>query len=120
MLELSSARPPGSQLPYTPIAESKTRKPITEPKSGKLNTPDAVDRASGGEMEKVQNVIQVSPVVGGYRIAGNVCGTSVTLLLDTGAAETHLRHDVWMSIADRMPHLQPWHGATLVSAGGNP
>ena len=69
-------------------------------------------------MEKVQNVIQVSPVVGGYRIAGNICGTSVTLLLDTGAAVTLLWHDVWMSIADRTPHLQPWHGATLVSAGG--
>ena len=71
-------------------------------------------------MEKVRDIIQVSPVVGGYRIAGNVCGTSVTLLLDTGAAVTLLRHDVWMSIADRTPHLQPWHGATLVSAGGNP
>ena len=42
------------------------------------------------------------------------------MLLDTGAAITLLRRDVWTKVSVRPPTLQPWSGATLVSAGGMP
>ena len=61
-----------------------------------------------------------STIAGGYRIPGSINGTEVTLLLDTGAAVTLLRHDVWTSITAKLPDLKAWSGATLVSAGGNP
>ena len=79
-----------------------------------------MDRASGGETEKVHHSVQISPIIGGYRIPGSIQGTSVTLLLDTGAAVTLLRHDVWMGITAQPSDLKPWSGATLVSAGGEP
>ena len=44
----------------------------------------------------------------------------MTALLDTGAAVTLLRHDVWMNITTQPHDLRPWSGATLVSAGGIP
>lgn len=71
---------------------------------GKLTTPGAEDRASGGDNHKVHNtMLQVSPITGGYRIPGSIEGVNVTALLDTGAAVTLLRHDLWMNIATQ-PH----------------
>ena len=112
VLELSTAGPHGPEVPLTP--------PTKPGPAGKLNTPGAVDRASGGETEKVHHSVQISPIIGGYRIPGSIQGTSVTLLLDTGAAVTLLRHDVWMGITAQPSDLKPWSGATLVSAGGEP
>ena len=109
---MSTAGPHGPEVPLTP--------PMKPGPAGKLNTPGAVDRASGGETEKVHHSIQISPIIGGYRIPGSIQGTSVTLLLDTGAAVTLLRHDVWMGITAQPSDLKPWSGATLVSAGGEP
>ena len=75
---------------------------------------------SEGETPKVQEVITVSPVSGGYRLPGFVGGVPVTVLLDTGAAVTLLRQDVWTRALPQRPTLKPWSGATLVSAGGTP
>ena len=64
--------------------------------------------------------MQVSPITGGYRVPVSVEGVNLTALLDTGAAVTLLRHDMWMNIAAQPHDLRPWSGATLVSAGGTP
>ena len=79
-----------------------------------------MDRVSDGEISKVQKVISISPISGGYRLPGLVGGVPVTLLLDTGAAVTLLRQDVWTKVAAQSSDLEPWSGATLVSAGGTP
>ena len=71
---------------------------------------------SEGDNPKVQQLINVSPVI--YRLPGTVNDIHLTLLLDTGAAITLLREDVWGQIAAHSPELKPWPGATLVSAGG--
>ena len=110
VLELPSNWPSGSKLP--PVTPSKP--------AGKLGTPDTVDLVSGGENLEVQPPMQISPITGGYRLPGSINGTSITLLLDTGAAVTLLRQDVWMRIAALPSDLEPWSGATLVSAGGTP
>ena len=79
-----------------------------------------MDHVSGGETLKVQQPIQISPVTGGYRLLGSLNGTPVTLLIDTGAAVTLLRQDVWSQIATCTSELKPWPGPPLVSAGGTP
>ena len=68
----------------------------------------------------VQPSVNVSPVTGGYRLSGSINGTNLNLLLDTGAAVTLLRDDIWRKITPQPPSLEPWTGATLVSAGGMP
>ena len=65
----------------------------------------------------------ISPITGGYRLPGCVNGVDITLLLDTGAAVTLLRQDVWAKVAaspDSPAQLGSWTGASLVSAGGTP
>ena len=68
----------------------------------------------------VQPSVHISPVTGGYRLTGSINGTNINLLLDTGAAVTLLREDVWKQLAPKPHSLEPWPGATLVSAGGMP
>ena len=95
--------------------------PATPSKSaGKLDTPGTGDQVPGGEQQQVHNPIVISPVVGGYRLPGQVNGVDLTLLLDTGAAVTLLRQDVLARVSTPPPELRPWTGATLVSAGGVP
>ena len=56
----------------------------------------------------VQPSVHVSPVTGGYRLTGSINGTNINLLLDTGAAVTLLREDVWKPLAPKPPTLEPW------------
>ena len=79
-----------------------------------------MDRVSEGGNVKVQSPIHicVSPITGDYRLPGTVNGIHVTLLLDTGAAVTLLRHDTWTRAATQSSDLTPWSGASLVSAAG--
>ena len=80
-----------------------------------------MDQVSGSDTTEVQQcTIQISPIAGGYRLPGTLSGVEVTLLLDTGAAVTLLRQDVWNRLAGRCHELKPWSGATLLSAGGTP
>ena len=114
MLELSAGGAHGLRLspappPTTPRAES-----------GKLDPSDTADQMSEGDKLMVQSPIHVSPVTGGYRLPGWINGTKLSLLLDTGAAVALLREDVWRQLAPQPPGLEPWPGATLVSAGGMP
>ena len=75
---------------------------------------------SGGVTLKVQQPIQISPVTGGYRLLGTLYGTPIALLVDTGAAVTLLRQDIWNQISACTSELKPWPGPPLVSAGGTP
>ena len=107
MLELPTA------WPYVPrLSPASTA-------TGKLETPGTADQVSGGDF-KVQTGISVSPLGGGYKLCGVMGGVSVSMLLDTGAAVTLLRKDVWDKMSDQSSELQPWSEATLVSAGGTP
>ena len=110
MLELSLIWTHSPQLPSATPSKS----------AGKLDTPGTGDQVPGGEQQQVHNPIVISPVVGGYRLPGQVNGVHHTLLLDTGAAVTLLRQDVLARVSTPPPELRPWTGATLVSAGGVP
>lgn len=79
-----------------------------------------MDLVSGGRTIKVQQPICVSPITGGYRLLGSLNGTPINFLLDTGAAVSLLRQDVWGGIPAPTPILEPWMGPPLVSAGGTP
>ena len=79
-----------------------------------------MDRVPGGDEPKVQTHITVSPVTGGYRLASSINGTHVDVLVDTGAAVTLLREDIWRQLMAQPSDLKPWPGAALVSAGGAP
>ena len=93
--------------------------PVFRPKNQQGNdTPGTADRVSGGESGEVQPPISISPITGGYRVPGSINGVNLTLLVDTGAAVTLLREDVWTKIATRTGDLKPWSGVSLVSAGG--
>ena len=84
--------------------------PTTGPHSpelsaGKLRTPGARIRVSEGLCNMAQTLTNISPVapVGGYKPSGTVNGVQMLFLLDTGAAVTLLRKDVW----DRVTAHQP-------------
>ena len=82
------------ELPRSWSSCSKLPLAISSKPAGKLDTPNMVDRVLGGEHLKVQTDTLISPITGGYRLPGSVNGVDVTLLLDTGATVTLLRHDV--------------------------
>jgi hypothetical protein len=63
---------------------------------------------SEGDKLMVQPSVHVSPVTGGYRLTGSINGTNINLLLDTGAAVTLLRENVWKQLAPKPPTLEPW------------
>ena len=75
---------------------------------------------SAGGSREVQPPVVISTITGGYRVPGNINGVSFTLLVDTGAAVTLLREDVWTQIAVRHGDLKPLSGASLISVGGAP
>ena len=93
--------------------------------SRKLDTSGTEDRVQDGDPLMVQPSMHmdIAPVMptGGYRLPAKIDSVDVRMLLDTGAAVTLLRHDIWLQIASRSPRsLKPWPMAVLVSAGGNP
>ena len=94
--------------------------------TGKLETPGAQGRAPEDELSKAHSpnvCVCVSPVApkGGYRLLGAVNAVQLSLLLDTRAAVTLLREDVWARIAaKKSQELKPRSTLKLVSAGGVP
>jgi hypothetical protein len=118
MLELPRSWSSRPKLPSAETCGKQTYKP-----AGKRLTPDTADRVLGGEYLKVLTDTVISPVTGGYQLPGCVNGLDVALLLDTGAAVTLLRQDVWDKVAatpDSLASLRPWTEVSLVSAGGTP
>ena len=114
VLDLPPARAPGPKLP--PELHKSTRK---------LDTSGTADQVLDGEPLMVQSTshINVSPVtpVEGYRLPGKVGGIAVSFLLDTGAAVTLLRNDIWVQIAALSSKcLKQWSTASLVSVDGTP
>ena len=94
---------------------------------GKLATSSATDRSLevNPRVQTVtpETIVYASPVMpmSGYRLLGSVDGVNISLLLDTGAAVTLLRADMWSQVATKTQQgLQPWSMARLVSAGGTP
>ena len=113
MLELTAGGARGTELPPTSPPTATTER-------GKLDSSNTEDQVSEGKKFTVQTPIYFSLVTGGYRLPSSVNGTNLNLLLDTGAAVTLLREDVWRQIAPQPPKLESWDGAALVSAGGMP
>ena len=111
MLEVSPKWTHRPELPCHPATEA-----------GKLEPPCTRDRVQGGKRNKVQPLI-ISPVISAdsYRVVGEVDGISTSFLLDTGAAVTLLREDVWRKTKPRREkNLRPWSVRHLVGVDGSP
>ena len=76
---------------------------------------DGIERA-----RKDNTAISLITPTGGYKVEGQVQGQSITLLVDTGAAVTLIRKDVWDRIFKDHAGLRPWAEQQLVSVDGSP
>ena len=107
------------------------RLPKSSQESGKLLTPDAESRASEGNVIKTHNpvvnethnpVVNVYPVdpASSFRVDGKINGRPVSFLLDTGAAVSLIRKDIWDSL-EWGADLTTWSSdAQLVGMDGSP
>ena len=65
--------------------------------------------------------ISVVTPTGGYRVDGKINRIPISFLLDTGAAVTLIREDVWSRInSGGQVRLEPWSEQRLVSVDGSP
>ena len=55
-----------------------------------------------------------------YTIQGTVFDTPATFLLDTGAAVSLLRQDIWQRAKAPQHYLRPWTSDSLVGVDGTP
>ena len=67
-----------------------------------------------------QGTIAVVPVSRSYTVSGSTQGIPPTFIIDTGAAVTLLRKDVWDKLPQVGKLLVPWDGSPLVGVAGNP
>ena len=90
--------------------------------AGKLETLAAKGRASEGEPRKAYKnfPIRISPVnpAPSYDILGEVNSQSIKFIVDTGAAVTLLRGDLWDKATTAGTDLEPWTGPPLVGVEG--
>ena len=90
--------------------------------AGKLETLAAKGRASEGEPRKAYKnfPIRISPVnpAPSYDILGEVNSQSIKFIVDTGAAVTLLRGDLWDKATTAGTDLEPWTGQPLVGVEG--
>ena len=89
---------------------------------GKLTTFGATGRAYEGTQSKAINIYNAFPRNSptSYTVTGTVFTTPTSFLLDTGAAVSILRHDVWNQAKPADSNLHPWTGQPLVSVDGTP
>ena len=77
-----------------------------------------------GDKSKAQSApvtISVVTPTGGHRVDGKINQTPISFLLDTGAAVTPIREDVWRKInPGEEPKLEPWSEQRLVSVDRSP
>ena len=88
--------------------------------SGKLTALSTKGQASEGQPIQAQqnfSLYSVSPALA-YQLEGTINQTPTSLVLDTGAVVTLLRHDHRNQVGTN--ELNPWAGANLISANGSP
>ena len=91
----------------------------------KLTPTGAKDRSTEDDFSQVQRFkhsAYASPACrSGFRLTGSLNGVAVSMLVDTGAAATLLRLDVWEQIVTCNPlPLEPCPSMRLLGAGGEP
>ena len=84
-----------------------------------------MERATEGDQLQFQNqgrfttsLLAVNPVCA-YHVVGSIRGVDVCFMLDTGAAVSLLRKDVWDNVGSEH-RLSPWTGPRLVGVEGTP
>ena len=90
---------------------------------GKPGFHGTVSQVFEGELEAHNQVLFSTPFTSSatYRIYVEVAGIPTSLVIDTRAAVTLLRTDIWDRIQRQKPSaLNPWRGPKLVGAGGRP
>ena len=95
--------------------------------SGKVDAFSAAEQATEGDSKILQNqgqctasLLAVNPVCA-YHVVGSIYGVEVCFMLDTGAAVSLLRKDVWDNTGGCSGHqLSPWTGPKLVGGEGTP
>ena len=84
-----------------------------------------MEQATEGDQLQFQNqgrfttsLLAVNPVCA-YHVVGSIRGVDVCFILDTGAAVSLLRKDVWDNVGSEH-QLSPWTGPRLVGVEGTP
>ena len=69
-----------------------------------------------------QTCIPVSPITSNttYKVAATIHGSLVSFTLDTGAAVTLIRKDIWDSVKSTDHCLEMWNGQSLIGVEGTP
>ena len=75
-------------------------------------------RKSGPISNPSRDAIAVVPVSRSYTVSGHTNGIPTTFILDTGAAITLLRKDLWDKLPPSKKQLEPWEGRPLVGVAG--
>ena len=95
--------------------------------AGKLHAPDAKGPASGGKPVKAHEECHLTvPTLSlsscaNYRVHGRINSIVTEFTIDTGAAVSLVRQDVWSRAAkDGGLQLVQWSGQTLVGVNGAP
>jgi hypothetical protein len=65
------------------------------------------------------SVMQINPV-GGFKLRGKINGVPADFLVDTGAAVTLVRDDLWKQAGLSLQSLIPWGGCRLLGVDGSP
>ena len=81
-------------------------------RTGKLDTLSTKSQASEGEPNKARDngpmlVSPVTPTGGGYYFDCTINCVQVSFLVDTGAAVTLIRRDLWERVTENPETLQP-------------
>ena len=97
----------GSVLPQEPISARK------------LATLNEKSQPSEGKNVKAHNLsISTNCCTSSYRVSGSISGVQTSFLVDTGAAVTLVREDVWVRCKPPWS-LTPWTKQRLVGVGGS-
>ena len=81
-----------------------------------------MSQAGKGCLQKTQTCIPISPITSNttYKVAATIHGSLVSFTLDTGAAVTLIRKDVWDSAKSTDHCLETWNGQSLIGVEGTP
>ena len=93
--------------------------------AGKLATPSMNGQMLGGDSTDNKAVINTHnvfscTVTSAYHIEGEVLGSTTLFMIDTGAAISLLRKDIWDKTSSDSIRMQPWPGQSLVAVDGSP